>query len=157
MHLFSISGYAFLFESTLSDSTRLKLLISSRIVNSTSGSIEKIAFAVLDYGKSKTYPQNFLCLLPKSLGPRGIGLSKFCGIFGAESIHVAVELLTAALKDENNSEFKDEIRKRLKTLQPKPVTTANCAVCGCAFEAKRLGHYTQRVCQKCRSKYEPNQ
>ncbi len=146
-----------MFESTLSNSTSLKLHISKRIINSMSGPTEKIAFAVLDYGKSRTYPQNFLCLLPKSLSPRDSDLSKFCGIFGVESNHVAVKLLTAALKAEDNSEFEDEIKERLKALQPKPVITAECAVCGCVFEPKRFGRYTERVCQKCRNKVEPNQ
>lgn len=139
---------------------KLKLSISKRYVNSRSGSEGKLVFSVLDMDRSGSYPRNFVCVLPRNLDSRGGSSgSQFCKIYGSESGQVAVDLLTAGLKGRDSFEVKDEIRKRLRALEPMHVVSVKCVVCGCVFEPKKYRYrsYVQRVCQECRNKNKPSQ
>jgi hypothetical protein len=75
----------------------------------------EVLFVVVDSDIPKTYPLNFVCVLPLSQGLCS-GQSAFRKLFGKESIPLAKKLLSKALSKESDSEIKIEIRKRLKQL-----------------------------------------
>jgi hypothetical protein len=129
---------------------KLEVLVSKKYVRRISGSTEELVFAVVDLDKAKTYPLNYVCLLPKNLERGSKPANKFLEIYGEESYQIAVELLTNALKNEADDKVRDEVEKRLKVVQPKPTT--KCAICGSAFEPRKFGHFLQRVCKTCRYK-----
>ena len=76
-----------------------------------------IRFAVVDLDKSKNYPANFVCLLPKAPSVTGKANNKFSKIFEKSSLELAKRLLTEALKTERDSEVKKEIEHRLNLLK----------------------------------------
>ena len=131
---------------------KLELSVSKRYVSRPSGSTEEVFFAVVDLDKAGSYPLNFVCLLPKNLEREFKPSNKFLKIYGKESSLIAIELLTNALRSEKDLMVKSEIEKRLKALQPKPITRAKCVGCGCIFEPKKFGRFLQRMCQTCRNK-----
>ena len=79
-----------------------------------------IRFVIVDLDRSKKYPANFICLLPKNIKPSGKRNSKFERIFGDNSLELAKKLLKCALRAESDRQVKAEIRKRLDLLKPKP-------------------------------------
>jgi hypothetical protein len=79
-----------------------------------------IRFVIVDLDRSKKYPANFICLLPKNIKPSGKRNSEFERIFGDNSLELAKKLLKCALKAESDRQVKAEIRKRLDLLKPKP-------------------------------------
>jgi hypothetical protein len=79
-----------------------------------------IRFVVVDLDKSKDYPVNFVCILPKNIKSSGKKSTKFETIFGDNSLDLAKKLLKRALRTEEDWEVKAEIRKRLDLLKPKP-------------------------------------
>jgi hypothetical protein len=128
---------------------KLNLNISKRYVDRVSGPVEEFVFTVVDMDKSENYPLNFVCLLPKDLSPK----TKFFQIYGEASSKIASDLLADALHSEADAAMMTEIEKRLKALQPKEIVKANCVACGCVFEPRKQGHFLQRTCQTCRSRY----
>jgi uncharacterized OB-fold protein len=136
---------------------KLELSASKRYVRATSGSKEEVVFAVVDLDKAETYPLNFVCLLPKNLEREFKPSNKFLKIYGKESSQIAIELLTNALRSEKDLTVRSEIEKRLKALQPKPITNAKCVSCGCIFEPEKFGRFLQRKCQTCSSKNKSSQ
>ena len=135
----------------------MKLELSTSVKWTTRASQDKqeIIFAVIDLDKAETYPANFVCLLPKRL-ETGRNNSKFHEIYGKSSQQIATKLLTKALRSEGSPQVKNEIEKRLKAIQQKPIQKANCIDCSCVFMTKRAGPYVQRICQTCRSKNKHN-
>lgn len=129
---------------------RLELLVSKRWIKRASGFVEEAVFAVVDLDKAKTYPMNFVCLLPKTLDKVHKIPNRFIEIYGKESCQIAVDLLTNALRVEDDEKVRDEIEKRLSAFQPKP--TAKCVVCGCVIEPRRFGRSLQTTCLTCRNK-----
>lgn len=79
-----------------------------------------IRFAVVDLDRSKEYPVNFVCLLPKRIKENNGYHTKFERKFGDNSLGLAEKLLKRSLKAENDWEIKAEIRQRLELLKPKP-------------------------------------
>ena len=77
-------------------------------------------FVVVDFSKSKSYPQNFVCVLPVNLGV-GKSDSVFLHVFKDKSFEQAKALLKAAWEREDDSEVKAEIERRLWVLEPKTV------------------------------------
>jgi hypothetical protein len=69
--------------------------------------------------------------------------SKFVQIFGNKSQDIAKRLLNKALLTQDDQEIKKEIKKRLKSLQPKPKIFSKCNVCG---KGRR------KTCNECKSK-----
>lgn len=136
---------------------KLELIVSKRYVNRPSGSTEEVFLAVVDLEKAKSYPSNFICLLPKKLETGSKPSNKFLKIYGNESSQIAIKLLTKALRTEKDLTVKSEIEKRMKALQPQPITKAKCVSCGCVFEPKKFGRFLQRRCQACRSKNKSSQ
>ena len=96
-----------------------------------------IRFAVVDLDKSKEYPSNFVCILPKQTSGKGAQSSAFARVFGNDSLGLAMRLLNEALETEDDREIKGEIEKRLKLLEPKPVVQVKCRVCGSFFSPTR--------------------
>jgi hypothetical protein len=88
-------------------------------LNNYSGK-KDIRFAVVDLDRSRKYPINFVCILPKHIKANGRRHSKFERKFGDKSFYLAKKLLKRSLKSENDWEVKDEIRERLDLLKPKP-------------------------------------
>jgi hypothetical protein len=80
-----------------------------------------IRFAVVDSDKTKTYPSNFICMLPQHVSVADDDSSVFARTFGETRVELAKKLLNTALENEDDTEIKAEIRERLKMLEPKPV------------------------------------
>ncbi len=57
----------------------------------------RIRFAVIDVRKSKSYPSNFVCMLPMEVR-KGKSENGFGRVFGENSVEQAKLLLTDALK-----------------------------------------------------------
>ena len=81
----------------------------------------ELYFAVVDLDKATEYPENFVCILPK-LTPNNKDKNAFRSTFGDQSVPLAKNLLTKALRTEHEPAIKAEIEQRLKALKPKPNT-----------------------------------
>ena len=101
---------------------KLSLSIFKREMNDYSGR-NNIRFAVVDLDRSREYPVNFVCILPKQIKANGKNHTKFERKFGDDSLDLAEKLLKRSLKAENDWEVKEEIRDRLDLLKPKPQKT----------------------------------
>ena len=88
-----------------------------------------LRFAVVDLNKSKSYPENFVSMLPMRIDSDGKLPSAFTKFFGNKSLKIARGLLTESLKKEHGSEIKGEISRRLNLLEPNPVIHIKCRVC----------------------------
>jgi len=108
-------------------------------------------FAVVDSSKSKSYPQNFVCMLPSQLG-KGKVDSAFLKLFGDGSLDQAKALLKAAKDKEDDSEIKAEIERRLKLLEPKEVNQIKCSRCGKLFQPRGKRKFKNSFCQDCMKK-----
>ena len=78
-------------------------------------------FAVVDFCRSKSFPQNFVCMLPVQLGVSKSD-SVFLQVFKDKSLEQAKVLLRGVLKTEDDFEVKTEIERRLGLLEPKVVS-----------------------------------
>jgi hypothetical protein len=76
-----------------------------------------IRLVVVDLDKSKDYPANFVCILPKTIKLNDKHHTKFERKFGNKSLELAKKLLKRALRAESDREIKAEIRKRLDQLE----------------------------------------
>jgi hypothetical protein len=76
-----------------------------------------IRFAVVDLDRSKEYPINFVCILPRNIRVNGKNRTEFEKTFENESLNIAGKLLESSLKAENDWEVKEEIRERLGLLK----------------------------------------
>jgi hypothetical protein len=99
---------------------KLRLFISKRNELNDYSRKGYIKIAVIDLDKSKDYPVNFVCILPKNIKLNGKKGTKFEKMFGDNSSEVAKKLLKHALRAEEDWEIKAEIKKRLDLLKPKP-------------------------------------
>ena len=107
-----------------------------------------IRFAVIDLDKSKSYPENYVCMLPLQPRANGKAHNIFSELFGKNCLELAKRLLTRALKAESDLEIKAEIEKRLKLLGPKPVIQTKCFVCGNLFEVGKRRRMP-KICPEC--------
>jgi hypothetical protein len=107
--------------------------------------------AVVDISKSKSYPSNFVCMLPVNLGAAK-SKSVFLQVFGDKSLEQAKALLKAALEREDDSEIKAEIERRLLLLEPKGVNQIKCSGCGRPFQPKRIRKFKNNYCEECMKK-----
>jgi hypothetical protein len=108
-------------------------------------------FAVVDFSKSKNYPQNFVCMLPVNLGAAKSN-SVFLQVFGDKSLEQAKALLKGAWEREDDSEVKAEIERRLKLLEPKGVNQIKCSACGKLFQPRRIRRFKNNLCEECMKK-----
>jgi hypothetical protein len=108
-------------------------------------------FIVVDLSKSKSYPQNFVCVLPLKLG-KGKSDSAFLKVFKDKSLEQAKALLKDALEREDDSEVKAEIERRLMLHEPKKINQIKCSGCGKLFQPKRRKKYKNNYCEECMKK-----
>ncbi len=107
-------------------------------------------FVVIDYNKSKSFPANFVCMLPiKIVNGKGKAGSVFRELFGDKSLDLAVGLLNDALKHESDVAVKIEIERRLKLIDPKQVNVVKCSQCKKIFLPRRIRKYKQNLCDDC--------
>ena len=132
---------------------KLQLLITKReITHHKTITKTKYLFAVIDLDKSKQYPQNFVCMLPKTIYPKGKVQSKFLEKYGTQSKELCIKLLTEALKTTDDQDIKKELLARLKILNPKPKNTVKCNVCGKDFQSRKYRYGRQKTCHECKTK-----
>jgi hypothetical protein len=96
---------------------KIRLYISKRNELKDYSLKNYIRFIVVDLDKSKDYPTNFVCILPKNIKLSGKQHTKFERIFGDNSLKLAKKLLRRTLRAEDDWEIKAEIRKRLDRLK----------------------------------------
>ncbi|MCW3996635.1 MAG: hypothetical protein NWE98_10885 [Candidatus Bathyarchaeota archaeon] len=77
---------------------------------------ERIQLVVVDLDKSKKYPLNFVCVLPRYFRILEKRSSKFAKLFGEKSLCVAKKLLLDALRREDDPEIQTVINKRIKDI-----------------------------------------
>ncbi len=114
---------------------------------------QHLRFVILDLDKSKEYPANFVCLLPRRIGHKKDTI--FEKIFGDQCLEVAKRMLIDALKSVEDSEIVDEIRKRLSLLDSNFVFEKVCVSCGVRFQANSK-MFKQEYCEDC-MKVESNE
>ena len=112
----------------------------------------RFRFAVVDLDKAKSYPLNFVCMLPTKIGADGKSQSVFLQVFGGKSVEQAKTLFTGALETEDDSDVKAEISRRLSLLEPKPISQIKCGACGKPFQPRRAMRFKteilSRMCQE---------
>jgi len=108
-------------------------------------------FAVVNHDKAKTYPMNFVCILPMRVNSKVEKRTEFEKLFGNESLEEAKKLLTDALKSQDDKDLIREIERRLSLLEPKPLGEITCASCGKNFQAKKKS-FRKRYCEDCLEK-----
>ena len=111
----------------------------------------RFRFVVVYISKSKSYPSNFVCMLPVNLGAAKSN-SVFLQVFGDKSLEQAKALLKAAWEREDDSEVKAEIERRLLLLEPKGVNQIKCSGCGKLFQPKRIRKFKNNFCEECMKK-----
>ncbi len=131
---------------------KLSLHLSKNIKLKSRFNGKNIGIAVIDLDKSKKYPANFLCVLPKVINNAASCQSNFTKLYGKKSKTVANMLLSQALLDEIDLDLRNEIRDRLKLLNPKKVIKTNCVVCGNLFEQKNKTFRKYKLCHECYEK-----
>jgi hypothetical protein len=104
---------------------------------------------VVDMNKSKSYPENFVSMLPMRIDSDGKLPNAFTKFFGNESLATARGLLTEALKTVDDYEIKAEITRRLTLLDPNPVVYIKCRVCKKFFQTKKKRVFKLKLCPKC--------
>jgi hypothetical protein len=108
-----------------------------------------LRFVVLDSNKSKSYPLNFVSMLPMRIDSDGKIPSAFTKLFGNNSLKIAKGLLAASLKKEQASEIKAEIVRRLNLLEPSPFIHIKCRLCKKFFQTQKEKTRNQKACPKC--------
>jgi formylmethanofuran dehydrogenase subunit E len=116
-----------------------------------------IRFAVIDTDRSKNYPTNYLCILPRKLNPNTKNPNKFQVMFKDQSKELTKKLLKKALRNTDDQDIKKEIQERLKILSPKPKNIVKCSVCGEEFKARKYRYRLQMTCYGCLNKKGSNQ
>jgi hypothetical protein len=81
--------------------------------------INRIQLVVVDLDKSKRYPLNFVCVLPRYFRILEKRSSKFAKLFGEKSLCMAKKLLVDAWRSEDDPEIKTVINKRIKDIDSK--------------------------------------
>lgn len=112
-----------------------------------------LRFAVVDLNKSKSYPENFVSMLPMRIDSEGKIPSVFTKFFGDKSLKIAKGLLTESLKKEHGSEIKAEIERRLNLLDPNPLIQIKCRVCKKFFQTQKERAPKQKICPECMKRF----
>jgi hypothetical protein len=130
-----------------------KLRIFRRDYTNNLSAWNYLRFAVVDLNKSKSYPENFVSILPMRIDSDEELQSAFAKFFGSESLATARGLLTEALKTEDDSEIKAEITRRLNLLDPNPAVYVKCRVCKKFFQTKKKRVFKLKICPECLKKH----
>ncbi len=112
-----------------------------------------LRFVIVDLDKAKTYPMNFVCLLPKRLSFNDKKRTAFEKIFENHSLTVAKKMLIDALKSEDEPEVVDEIEKRLSLLDSNFTYEKICFSCGIRFQTNSRKKFKQKYCEDCTRKF----
>ena len=75
-----------------------------------------VQLVVVDLDKSKRYPLNFVCVLPRYLRILERRSSNFAKIFGGKSLRVAKDLLVEAKVREEDPQIQKVIDRRIKDI-----------------------------------------
>ena len=126
-----------------------KLRIFRRDHTNNFSARDHLRFAVVDLKKSKSYPENFVSMLPMRIDSDGKLPSVFTKFFGNKSLATAQRLLTEALETEGDSEIKAEITRRLNLLEPNPFIQIKCRVCKKFFQTKKKRVLKLKICPEC--------
>ena len=126
-----------------------KLRIFRRDYTNNLSSWNHLRFVVVDLNKSKSYPENFVSMLPMRIDSDEKLPSVFTKFFGNESLATARGLLTEALKTEDDTEIKAEITRRLNLLDPTHVVYIKCRVCKRFFQTKKKRVFKLKICPEC--------
>ena len=126
-----------------------KLRIFRRDYTNNLSSWNHLRFAVVDLNKSKSYPENFVSILPMRIDSDEKLPNAFTKFFGNKSLKIARGLLTEALKTEDDSEIKTEITRRLNLLDPNPLVHIKCRVCKKFFQTQKERALKQKICSEC--------
>ena len=110
------------------------------------------SFAVVDLDRSKSCPQNFVCMLPLHIEAKGKVENIFQRVFGDKSVEQAKALLIKAIKSEDDSDIKAEIARRLKMLEPKNPFQVKCTNCGKTFKSDWVRRFRWKFCPECMRK-----
>jgi len=129
-----------------------RLRIEPKAFSNDDSGTRLFSFAVVDLDKSKNYPQNFVCMLPMHIGTKAKTASIFQQLFGDKSIEQAKALLAGALESEDDSMVKAEIERRLKLLEPTPITLVKCNGCGKQFKPGWTRKFRKKFCPECMAK-----
>ena len=115
-----------------------------------------IRLAVIDLDKSKDYPANFVCILPRTNNPNAKTQNKFQEKYGSKSQKIIKKLLEQALKTADDQNIKKELLARLKLIDPKPKNMVKCNVCGEDFKSRTFRYGKQKTCYECKTKRYTN-
>ena len=88
-------------------------------IKNPSQQTNRIQLVVVDLDKSKRYPLNFVCVLPRYFRILEKRSSKFAKLFGEKSHCMAKKLLVDAWRSEDDPEIKIVINKRIKDIDSK--------------------------------------
>ena len=105
-------------------------------------------FAVVNFSKSTSYPQNFVCMLPSQFG-KGKTDCAFSKLFGDKSLEQAKVLLKAAWELEDDYEVRVEIERRLRLLEHKETDPVKCSSCGKYFQPQQKKRLKKNFCGEC--------
>jgi hypothetical protein len=89
------------------------------VIRSGTQQINRIQLVVVDLDKSKRYPLNFVCVLPRYFRVLEKRSSKFAKLFGEKSLYLAKKLLLEAKQNENDPQIAVVIDKRIKDIDLK--------------------------------------
>ena len=96
-----------------------KLNLKIYAIKNASQQFNRIQLVVIDLDKSKKYPLNFVCVLPRYFRILEKRSSKFAKLFGEKSLCTAKKLLVDAAHSEDDPEIKTVINKRIKAIDTK--------------------------------------
>jgi hypothetical protein len=89
--------------------------------------LERVQLVVVDLDKSKHYPLNFVCVLPRYFRILEKRSSKFAKLFGEKSLPTAKKLLVDAQDQEADPEIQTVIKRRIRAIDSKnDVQPAQC-------------------------------
>ena len=135
---------------------KLKLLITKKETKHFNTITKtKHLFVVIDLDRSKQYPQNFVCVLPKNIKVKAKPSSVFRRVFGNDSVEIAKQLLKKALRSRPDSETTKAIRERLKLLDPQQHNKTKCENCGKPINQTKRKFRSYKFCFKCHSNGYP--
>jgi hypothetical protein len=89
------------------------------VIRSGTQQINRIQLVVVDLDKSKRYPLNFVCVLPRYFRVLEKRSSKFAKLFGEKSLYMAKKLLLEAKQNEIDPQIVVVIDKRIKDIDLK--------------------------------------
>lgn len=96
-----------------------KLNLKLYAIKNGNQQFDRIQLVVVDLDKSKRYPLNFVCVLPRYFRILEKRSSKFAKLFGEKSLCMAKKLLVDAWRSEDDPEIKTVINKRIKDIDSK--------------------------------------